>query len=235
MYFFAFAGHVYLIGCTNSGKSTLFNALLQSDYCKSQAVDLIQRATTSPWPGTTLNLLKFPILKPSGLRLSERAKRLRSAQLRIHAEQQIRREQFNKTKNFEYAELIGEDRFVSNFSPFDAKKIFFLSGHIGRTFTTKAPTEAKDLFSAGSGIGPRRNKLGVDINSLDLQNSHWCYDTPGTVQPDQVLHLLTTDELMLTLPKSMIIPRTFCIQPKHTLFLGGLGRLDYTEGERYIR
>ncbi|CAG2066727.1 unnamed protein product, partial [Timema podura] len=51
-------GDVYLIGCTNVGKSTLFNALLQSDYCKVKAVDLIQRATTSPWPGTTLNLLK---------------------------------------------------------------------------------------------------------------------------------------------------------------------------------
>jgi ribosome biogenesis GTPase A len=52
------SGDVYLVGCTNVGKSTLFNALLQSDYCKVKAVDLIQRATTSPWPGTTLNLLK---------------------------------------------------------------------------------------------------------------------------------------------------------------------------------
>lgn len=59
-------GDVYLIGCTNVGKSTLFNTLLQSDYCKIKAVDLVQRATTSLWPGTTLNLLKFPILRPSG-------------------------------------------------------------------------------------------------------------------------------------------------------------------------
>ncbi|KAG8278392.1 nitric oxide associated protein 1 [Homalodisca vitripennis] len=53
-----YRGDVYLVGCTNVGKSTLFNALLQSDYCKTKAVDLIQRATTAPWPGTTLNLLK---------------------------------------------------------------------------------------------------------------------------------------------------------------------------------
>lgn len=51
-------GDVYLIGCTNVGKSTMFNTLLQSDYCKIKAIDLVQRATTSPWPGTTLNLLK---------------------------------------------------------------------------------------------------------------------------------------------------------------------------------
>lgn len=29
-----YKGDVYLIGCTNVGKSTLFNALLRSDYCK---------------------------------------------------------------------------------------------------------------------------------------------------------------------------------------------------------
>lgn len=56
-------GDVYLIGCANTGKSSLFNALLGSDYCKVEATDLIQRATTCPWPGTTLKMLKFPILK----------------------------------------------------------------------------------------------------------------------------------------------------------------------------
>lgn len=45
------AGDVYLLGATNSGKSTLFNALLSSDYCKSRAPDVVDRATVSPWPG----------------------------------------------------------------------------------------------------------------------------------------------------------------------------------------
>lgn len=40
------------------GKSSIFNALLGSDYCKVQASDLVQKATISNWPGTTLNLLK---------------------------------------------------------------------------------------------------------------------------------------------------------------------------------
>lgn len=56
-------GDVYLIGCANTGKSSLFNALLGSDLCKVEATNLIQRATTCPWPGTTLKMLKFPILK----------------------------------------------------------------------------------------------------------------------------------------------------------------------------
>ena len=49
-------GDVYLLGCTNVGKSSLFNALINSDFCKTQAIDLLERATVSAWPGTTLNL-----------------------------------------------------------------------------------------------------------------------------------------------------------------------------------
>lgn len=71
-------GDVYLIGCTNVGKSTLFNALLRSDYCKSKASNIIKRATASIWPGTTLRMLKFPILRPSYSRLFERQLRLHS-------------------------------------------------------------------------------------------------------------------------------------------------------------
>lgn len=46
-----YKGDVYLVGVANAGKSTLFNALLQSDYCKSRASELTRRATISPWPG----------------------------------------------------------------------------------------------------------------------------------------------------------------------------------------
>ena len=59
---------MYIVGCTNAGKSsvffyiprpfsfrTLFNAFLGSDLCKVRAVDLVERATTSVWPGTTVS------------------------------------------------------------------------------------------------------------------------------------------------------------------------------------
>lgn len=46
-----YKGDVYLVGAANAGKSTLFNALLESDYCKSRASDVTRKATISPWPG----------------------------------------------------------------------------------------------------------------------------------------------------------------------------------------
>lgn len=51
-----FSGDIYLVGCTNSGKSSLFNAFIQSDLCKIRAVDLVERATASIWPGKTMKM-----------------------------------------------------------------------------------------------------------------------------------------------------------------------------------
>lgn len=97
-----FLGDIYLVGCTNAGKSTLFNALLKSDFCKVQAKDLIQRATTSLWPGTTLNLLKFPILKPTNYRLYLR--HLRTNQMKKVL---AKEEELKQTNSTEYATLVG--------------------------------------------------------------------------------------------------------------------------------
>lgn len=46
-----YRGDVYLVGTTNAGKSTLFNTLLESDYCTAKGSEAIDRATISPWPG----------------------------------------------------------------------------------------------------------------------------------------------------------------------------------------
>lgn len=50
-----YKGDVYLVGVANAGKSTLFNTLLESDYCKSRAADVVHKATISPWPGKNKN------------------------------------------------------------------------------------------------------------------------------------------------------------------------------------
>ena len=108
-----FRGDAYLMGCTNVGKSSLFNALIQSDLCKTQAVDLLERATVSPWPGTTLNLLKFPLLRPTGTRLTDRIQRLMAESQVRAAEQEERRMQLKKSRRPEHATLIGNSLSLS--------------------------------------------------------------------------------------------------------------------------
>lgn len=91
-----------------------------------------------------------------------------------------------------------------------------------------------DLFSEISHKSMSRNNV-FDETRPEYKQSRWCYDTPGTIQTDQILNLLTTDELLLTLPQEIISPRTFMFKPKQTVFVAGMGRLDYLEGEHFIR
>ncbi|XP_063907753.1 nitric oxide-associated protein 1 [Zophobas morio] len=212
-------GDVYIVGCTNVGKSSLFNALLQSDYCKTQAMDLIQRATTSVWPGTTLNLLKFPIRRPEGYRQYLRHKRLEILEKIETEEQEFRKQQLKVTKNPKYASLIGHIDVTKN--PYK---------------NMKSNEEVKDMFTIRDNKYDKGvTKMGINEKSPEFIHSKWCYDTPGVVQPDQIIHLLTTDELLLTLPKQVILPRTFCVKPNSTLFIGGLSRLDYVNGSSSVR
>lgn len=78
-------------------------------------------------------------------------------------------------------------------------------------------------------------QFGFDETKEEYKYSRWCYDTPGVIQPDQILDLLTTPELLSVLPTKIISPRTFILQTNQTIFLGGIGRLDYLKGDSYIR
>lgn len=77
--------------------------------------------------------------------------------------------------------------------------------------------------------------LHINEQHEDYVNSRWCYDTPGVVHEESILSLLTTEELLLTLPKRMIMPRTFLVKPGMSLFLAGVGRVDYLNGLDFIR
>ena len=72
---------LYIVGTTNVGKSSLFNTLLDSDLCSLAAVNRVEKAMTSPVPGTTLNLLKFPMSRPDPSRMSNRRQRYHTSYL----------------------------------------------------------------------------------------------------------------------------------------------------------
>ncbi|NXF92565.1 NOA1 protein, partial [Eubucco bourcierii] len=219
------AGDVYLLGATNSGKSTLFNSLLHSDYCKSRAPDVVNRATVSPWPGTTLNLLKFPIINPTCDRIFRRQERLK--------------EEAKKTED----QLSSEERKYLN----HLKKQGYLVGRVGRTFQRqKSSTVVEfdpDMLSYSVDEEPRhspkKREESEEFTYNEVKDARWCFDTPGIIKENcvvrfilQVLNLLTEKEVKLVLPTHAIIPRTFTLKPGMTLFLAALGRVDYLKGEK---
>ncbi|XP_055905118.1 nitric oxide-associated protein 1 [Eupeodes corollae] len=201
----AHKGDVYLVGCTNVGKSSLFNILLNSDYCKLEATDLVKKATTCPWPGTTLQMLKFPIQRPSDFRVYHRFRRLFSERAQRAAEFKLRRDQANETGSVKAATLVG---------------------HIGRTVIDRK--ESADMFAMSSGCQPIET---LNEHRKEFQKCHWCFDTPGVMQPEQIHNLLTTEELLRIFPTQMIAPRGFRLKRGMTLFLAGLARVDFVDGD----
>lgn len=193
-----YKGDVFLVGCTNVGKSSLFNALLQSDYCKVHAVDIVKRATVSRWPGTTLNLLKFPINRPSGWKIYQRTRRLQSEAKLLKIEKQIRNAQLEGKPPIEAPALIG---------------------HIGRSFSENYNVD--DLDKQRMVVFNEKDEL--------FAHSKWLYDTPGVIHPDQVLSLLSTEELLVTIPKQLIRPQTYYLCQDSTIFIGGLARIDFVD------
>ncbi|XP_035600374.1 nitric oxide-associated protein 1 [Oncorhynchus keta] len=219
-----YKGDVYLVGTANAGKSTLFNSLLESDYCKSRASDVIHKATISPWPGTTLNLLKFPIINPTPYRMFRRSERLQSSSKQTESDlspQELKRlEQFSKQG--------------------------YLVGRIGRTFRTNVESNRgliefdPDSLAYGEDVIDKEERdctlsnpsPEVELTLNELKDAHWLYDTPGIMKEHDVLDLLTEQEVKLVVPTQAIVPRTFVLKPGMSLFLGALGRIDYLQGEK---
>lgn len=86
---------------------TLFNAFLESDLCKVRAMDVVERVTTSIWPGTTLSLLKFPLTNLSDYHLELRQRRLRRSQNWIRREEMFRKHMYKETSDTQYLTLTG--------------------------------------------------------------------------------------------------------------------------------
>ncbi|XP_029958085.1 nitric oxide-associated protein 1 [Salarias fasciatus] len=208
-----YSGDVYLVGSANAGKSTLFNTLLESDYCKSRASDVIHKATISPWPGTTLNLLKFPIINPTPHRMFRR-------QERLQAESEPSQEERRRLKRF--------------------SQQGYLVGRVGRTFRPSVRRSSEIEFDPdslafgedddGDMIKPTDNSCKEELSHNELKDARWLYDTPGILKELDVLNVLSDQEVRLVVPSVALIPRTFVLKPNMSLFVGALFRIDFLQG-----
>ena len=197
-------GDIYLVGCTNVGKSTLFNCLLESDLCKIAALDKVKKAVTSPVPGTTLNLLKFPLSRPEPHFLKARKSRLRR-----HDQEFWRREARR-------AELLKSQ----------PKMIHCIPSHYAIKHTLlESKTEVESSYmNAIDAAAVNEQQDVIDPKSAEFALSKYCYDSPGSVSQDQIINLLSAEEISRTLAKTPLHPRTFLLKLDQTILLGGIAR-----------
>ncbi|WP_085509246.1 ribosome biogenesis GTPase YqeH [Thalassobacillus devorans] len=75
---------------------------------------------------------------------------------------------------------------------------------------------------------------GTTLGFIDipLDENSSLFDTPGVIHRHQIAHYVSDRDLKLITPKKEIKPMVFQLNAKQTLFLGGLVRLDFEEGDR---
>ncbi|MFC7372706.1 ribosome biogenesis GTPase YqeH [Fictibacillus iocasae] len=72
----------------------------------------------------------------------------------------------------------------------------------------------------------------LDMIEVPLDDQSALYDTPGIINPEQMAHFVSQNELKIITPKKEIKPAVFQLNEEQTLFFGGLARLDYIKGGR---
>ncbi|KAI9576883.1 hypothetical protein GQX74_011306 [Glossina fuscipes] len=150
-----------------------------NEKCRPGNADVIPRATTCPWPGTTLQVLKLPIYRPSDIRVYETVKRLLSAS-------SIKRE----AKLFK-----GKSKKATTLTDLTPK------GEVGSTFVHQFSSEINDAFLMSLDVRPITT---LDERSKICKAGKWLYGTPGVMNPDQITSLLTSEDERRIQPKRMI-------------------------------
>lgn len=86
--------------------------------------------------------------------------------------------------------------------------------------------DVKDLITTSRFPGTTLDQI-----EIPLENDHFLIDTPGIMTQNQLATHLSPKDLELISPKKPLKPATYQLKPGNTLFLGGLGRIDYLKGE----
>ena len=166
-------GDVYLLGCTNVGKSSLFNHLLVA-LCGAipgklslDSNTVAPAATISQWPGTTLGLLSFPII--SG---GKRRRLLTQARKAALLEVQQTGGQFRSHQD-------GSGERMS----FAFSKDAIVQRQLRRLAGGAVALEEEDALTE---VGLRTKPLSPKVQQSFPENKYWLHDTPGAINDAQV-------------------------------------------------
>ncbi|OON14360.1 hypothetical protein X801_09851 [Opisthorchis viverrini] len=208
------AAPIYILGSTNVGKSSIFNRLLLSDVCKSEARETIHRATISDWPGTTAGLLKFPLVLMNS---AKRGLREEAKYNTRHLTPDTKESEYVASCGFRYLKaqpIVTSDQ--RSYTPLAdaAEKARSASPNLLSipTYTRSCGVmEASEVdftrlqqiylpkgiqIDTGSWAGDRGYRLLTTfLDPRHFNDRAWCFDTPGFICPDQTLNYLSNKDL----------------------------------------
>ena len=72
----------------------------------------------------------------------------------------------------------------------------------------------------------------LDVVEIPLDDGKMLMDTPGIINDHQMAHYLDAQDLKLITPKKELKPKVYQLNAEQTLFIGGLARFDFIQGDR---
>lgn len=91
----------------------------------------------------------------------------------------------------------------------------------------KQTAGVKDVITTSQFPGTTLDKI-----EIPLEDGQCLVDTPGIIHQYQMAHYLGKKDLRITAPTKEIKPKIYQLNAGQTLFLGGLARFDFVQGER---
>ncbi|MCH5583785.1 ribosome biogenesis GTPase YqeH [Shimazuella sp. AN120528] len=72
----------------------------------------------------------------------------------------------------------------------------------------------------------------LDVIHIPLDDGRNIVDTPGIVKKNRISEWVSPKELSKVIPKSRLNPKVYQLNSDQTIFIAGLARFDYVEGQR---
>jgi 30S ribosome assembly GTPase len=70
----------------------------------------------------------------------------------------------------------------------------------------------------------------LDMIEIPIDDKTSLFDTPGIINRDQIVHMVSASDLKLIAPEKTVNPKVYQLTEQQTLFLGGLARIDFVKG-----
>ncbi len=109
---------------------------------------------------------------------------------------------------------------------------FFGTSNVGKSTLMNSimyATDENDVFRLTVSNNPGTT---LDVVDVKLKNGLNLHDTPGIMNKTQITSYLDNDSLNRVIPKKFIKPQVYQLNPKQSLFIGGLAIINFLEGEK---
>ncbi len=125
------------------------------------------------------------------------------------------------------------DKLLELIDEFTTKDVYM----IGATNTGKSSlinAIKKSVYSKYKNNVTTSFFAGTTLSTIEIVIDDYItlIDTPGIINEFQVINYLTTESLKQVIPNSELKPHSFQLNNKQTLFIAGLFRIDFLEGEK---